>query len=233
MKKYIFIVFAAMIVFISCKKGNGIIDGGLSNPRVNFNTYDFLKSHPRKVFDTTLMVIDKAGLKDIINGDVTFFVPNNYSINNFLNIKRDEARQIDENKKYTLDSLFKYFSPAKLRDSLGIYVFKGKISYNQLTEEGQIYHPVVSPTESFVISYTKTSGYLVDGIITSDARLVYFTRVIGQRDVLVNGQMEDPSGDESLLDRSAVCQTSGIETTNGIVHVLSNSHPWTFKVKDF
>ncbi len=233
MKRYIFIIFAAVAIFFGCKKGNGIIDGGLSNPKVNFNTYDFLKSHPKKVFDTTLMVIDRAGLKDIINGDVTFFVPNNYSINNFLNIKRDEARQIDENKKYTLDSLFKYFTPAMLRDSLGIYVFKGKISYEQLTEDGQIYHSAVAPAESFIISYTKTSGYLVDGIITTDARLVYFIKVIGDRDIMVNGKKEDPTGDPDLLDRSTVCQTSGIQTTNGIVHVLSNSHPWTFKVKDF
>lgn len=233
MKRYIYTVFAVLMALASCKKGDGIIDGGLSNPKVNMTTYDFLKTHPRKMFDTTLMVIDKAGLKDIINGDVTFFVPNNYSINNFLNIKRDEARQVDENKKYTLDSLFKYFTPKMLRDSLGIYVFQGKTSYGQLTEAGQIFHPVVSPTENFVIAYTKTTGYLVDGIITTNARLVYFTRLIGDRDVMVGGQMQDPTGDEALLDRTAVCQTSGIETTNGVVHVLSNSHPWTFKVKDF
>ncbi|TCD10679.1 hypothetical protein EZ449_07245 [Pedobacter frigidisoli] len=232
MKKYIFLIFSAIIVMFGCKKGNGIIDGGLSNPKVNMTTYDFLKSHNKKVFDTTLMVIDKAGMKDMINGDVTFFVPNNYSINNFLNIKRAELREIDENNNYTLDSLFKYFTPKMLRDSLGIYVFQGKISYPQLTENGKIYHPVVSAKENFLISYTKTPGFTVDGIITTEARLVYFVKVLGEVDIIVDGKTQDPSGDEALLDRAAVCQTSGIETTNGIVHVLQNFHPWTFKIKD-
>jgi hypothetical protein len=145
MKKYIYIGIAAIALFMACKKDNSIIDGGLSNPVVNKNTYDFLESNSRKEFDTTLMIINKAGLKDVINGEVTFFVPNNYSINNFLNKKRDEARRTDELQEYTLDSLFKHFTPKMLRDSMGFYIFKGKLTYEQFPETVRLLSFIVPP----------------------------------------------------------------------------------------
>jgi hypothetical protein len=230
MKRYIYVSIAAIMIFMACKKNNSIIDGGLSNPVVNMNTYDFLASHSRKAFDTTLMIIDKAGLKDVINGDATFFVPNNYSINNFLDKKRAEARKIDELKDYTLDSLFKYFTPQMLRDSMGIYIFKGKLTYEQFPENGKMYTSLVTPNQQALIKYTTTRDYLVPGVINTPARLLYLVKIVGEPDVYdANNQRTDPSGDPKLLDIVNLCQTSGIHTTNGIVHVLQNQHIWTFK----
>src|SRR5882762_2161700 len=125
MKKIIYIPIAAFIILLaisSCKK-DAVIDGGLSIEKVNMSTYDFLKSNNRHMFDTTLLIIDKAGMKDIINGPGTFFVPNDYSITSYLSAKQNEARKIDERKNFNLDTLFKYYSAQMLKDSMGIYFF--------------------------------------------------------------------------------------------------------------
>lgn len=213
-----------IVLFLSaCRKNAYLIGGGLSEERVNMSSYDFLKNHSWSFFDTTCIVIDKAGLRDVVNGDVTFFVPTDYSITNFLNAKRTEARRIDERLDFTLDSLFKYYSPQMLMDSLGIYILKGKLNRDEMTSEGKYYETIVDGVE-MLVSLEKENEYLVEGMITTLPEYVYLTKVRGDRDV----DGHDPSGDIQLLDIRVRCQTSGIVTTNGILHILGNSHIWMF-----
>ena len=49
-------------------------------------TYDYLKSN--RNFDSLVKVIDKAGLKDAVNGDVTFFATTNYGIADYVKAKK-------------------------------------------------------------------------------------------------------------------------------------------------
>lgn len=217
------ILALAIYVLAGCKKDE-VIGGGTANPRVNMTTYDFLKNHSWHFFDTTILVIDKAGMKDIINGDVTFFAPTDFSINRFIANKRDEARKKDERLNFTLDSLFKYYTPQMLRDSLGMYVIKGKVNREQMTLDGKLYE-TLTPGQPMLVSLLETTDYLVDNIITSKAQYVTYTKIIGERDV--NGK--DPSGSDKLQDIRVKCQTSGILTTNGVLHVLENTHIWTFR----
>jgi len=227
--KHIFLKTATVLMIVytlaSCKKSQ-IIDGGVSDPHVNMTTYDYLKNNSWHLFDTTLLLIDKAGMKDVINGDVTFFAPTNYCINKYLAARRDAARKISEKLDYTLDSLFKEFTPQMLRDSLGRYCFKGKINRDQMTEKGQSFESLTTgaPLWLYLTKYT----YINSGMMTTTGFLVSARRVIGDPDIMVNNQLVDPSGDPKLTDVATICQTSGILTTNGVVHVMANSHLFNF-----
>lgn len=191
-------------------------------------TYDFVKSNPHQMFDTTLLIIDKAGMKDLINSQGTFFIPNDYAITNFLNAKRDEARKKDERLNYNLDSLFKYFSPKMLRDSMAIYFFPERIVRDGLNSEGKSYQ-TSTPGVTLDVSLEESNDYTVPGIITNKPKYVYLNKILGAKDILDGLTKVDPSRNPKLLDIKALCQTSGIITNTGVVHVLSNTHLWTFK----
>ncbi|NML39606.1 hypothetical protein HHL17_20570 [Chitinophaga sp. G-6-1-13] len=210
---------------VSCKK-NDIIDGGTHDPHVNMTTYDYLKSNSWQLFDTTIMLIDKAGLKDVINGDVTFFAPTDNCINKYLAKRRDAARKISEKLDYNLDSLLKEFTPQMLHDSMGMYIFKGKITRDQLTSTGKSYESVIpgAPLWLFLIPYQ----YVNEGLMTTNGYIVSARRVYGEPDIIVNDKYQDPTGKKELLDISGICQTSGVLTTNGVLHVMANSHVWNF-----
>lgn len=219
--------FTMVALMMSCRK-DGVIDGGLSIARVDMTTYDFLKTHPTKQFDTTILIIDKAGLKDLINSPGTFFVPNNYAIRNYLNAKRAEARDKDERLDFNLDSLFKKFTPQMLKDSMGMYFFPQKIVREDLNENGTTYQ-TSTPNVLLNVSLESSNDYQVDGIINNKPNYIYLTRILGDKDIYDDKKNRvDPSGDEDLIDRKVLCQTTGILTNTGVVHVLYNGHRWSF-----
>ena len=153
MKRKISYLIAILILSTmhnACKKNDYLIGGGLADAKVNASSYDFLKSHSWAFFDTTCLIIDKANLKDIINGDVTFFVPTDYSISNCLSEKRKEVRRISERLDFTLDTLFKYYTSRMLMDSLGIYVIKGKVNREDMSSEGKSYETIVNGINMWV-----------------------------------------------------------------------------------
>jgi hypothetical protein len=231
MKKMIYIPVAMLIIILaisSCKK-DPVINGGPSIAKVDMSTYDYLKSNNRHLFDTTLLIIDKAGMKDMINGPGTFFVPDDYSITTYLLKKQNEVIKIDDRRKFTLDTLFKYYSSQMLKDSMGIYFFPVKLSRDELTANGALYQTSTSNIKLMVSLEENADNYQVDGVISTKPKYIYLTKVIGEKDVInSNGTSSDPN-DPKKLDIKILCQTTGIITNNGIVHVLANQHTWTFK----
>ncbi|WP_293918541.1 MULTISPECIES: hypothetical protein [unclassified Sphingobacterium] len=229
MKTNIILILCILGLFaVSCKK-DPVIDGGIHQAKVNMTTYDFLKSHSRNMFDTTILIIDKAGLKDLVNSRGTFFVPNDYSIAGFLALKQAEVRKKDERLNYTLDTLFKYFTPQMLKDSIGMYFIpERQVNWADLAQTWSEYQTSVSNLTLWA-NLESLDGYNGSGIFSEKPKVVYLNKVVGEKDLLVNGRYEDPTKDPKKLDLRSVCQTSGIETTTGIVHVLANTHIWTFK----
>ncbi|MEZ2336272.1 hypothetical protein AB6735_11585 [Mucilaginibacter sp. RCC_168] len=232
MKKIIYIPVAAFMLLLaisSCKK-DPVIDGGLSIAKVNMSTYDYLKSNSRHLFDTTLLIVDKAGMKDMINGPGTFFVPDDYAIASYLAAKQNDARKIDERKNFTIDTLFKYYSAQMLKDSMGIYFFPLKLSRDELSANGVLYQTSTPNIKLMVSLEENADDYQVDGIISTKPKYIYLTKIRGEKDLVnSNGTTSDPSGNPQKLDIKVLCQTTGIITNNGIIHVLSNQHTWTFK----
>lgn len=68
------VLLTILVAISSCKKDGYFVGGELHNPKINMTTYDWMKSNKYGVFDTVLMLIDKAGVKEKINAPgITFF----------------------------------------------------------------------------------------------------------------------------------------------------------------
>lgn len=229
--KFCFAICLSILFFTSCTKDQ-IIDGGVSNPRVNMTTYEYLKAHPRGLFDTLIMIIDKGEMVDLINSQKTFFAPTDYNINNYLTVRQTAIRKIDERKNYTLDSLFKEFTPQMLRDSMSVYLFADEITRDNINPTGVTFNSAL-PGYSFLISLEEHANddYNAGGLIPERPSFMHYNRVIGERDILSAGQIKDPTGNSNLVDVKALCQTTGILTNTGVLHVLTNTHTWVRSLK--
>jgi len=219
MKKFINILWVALgsvLLLAACKKDGYRNDGGPSNEFVNMTTYDFLRSHPK--FDSLVRIIDHAGMKDEVNGNVTFFVTTNWGVADYVSAKKQQKiiEVQDENIAFSIDSI-----PAQeLRDSLKMYLFEGPITRENLTTEGAYFVSKLGPQDSvrFRIRLRRVFAY-PDFLDYVD--YVNFTKVIGTLD---SDELDPNSIPQNQRDRSFDCQTSGIITTTGVIHVLSGDH---------
>lgn len=217
------IIVTAANSLVSCNKNDYKSDGGLHNPKVDMTTYEYLKSKPQ--FSSLVYLIDRAGLKDSLNGNITFFATTNYGVNDFLAIRKNR-RAIElhnENLPYTLDSL-----PLKeMKDSLKMYLFKGDLGREKLTVEGQFYNPLLTgiPNVRFYVKLRRTTDY---GSYIDHVDYVNLTKVIGTRDETEPDPLNVPP---LLKDITYDCQTSGILTTTGTIHVISNDQRLFFNTE--
>lgn len=203
----------------SCESDDYINDGGTANAYVDMTTYDFLASHPK--FDSLVAIIDRAGLKDLVNSDITFFASTNYSVVNYVAAKKQKKiiEVGDENISFGISDI----SLAEL-DSLKIYMFDGAIARDNMSTEGNYYTNKFGNIDNvrFMIRLRRTTDYS-DYLDYVD--YVNFTKVRGTRD------SDEPQGTvipSNLQDLSYDCQTSGIITTTGIIHVLADNHRLMF-----
>ena len=67
MNKVFLRVALLSVLAISCRKQDYITGGQKENPKVNQTTYDYLKGNSMHLFDTLLLLVDAAGLKDTTN----------------------------------------------------------------------------------------------------------------------------------------------------------------------
>lgn len=206
----------AIVLLVSCDKDDYINDGGVHNPNVNMTTYDFLDSHPK--FDSLVRIIDKAGLKDLVNSNVTFFATTNEGVADYVSAKKQERiiEVGDENISFSIDDL----DAEELNDSLKIYMFEGAIERDQLTIEGAYYESLFGQMDDtrILLGLRRTRDYS-DYVDYVD--YLYYTKVVGTRDSEESNQSAIP---EELRDTRIDVQTSGIITTTGIVHVLDGYH---------
>jgi len=214
--KNILYITLLLILASSCQKEDYKNDGGVSDPHVNKTTYDFLKEHGS--FDSLVRIIDHAGIKDIINSKITLFVTTDYGVKDYVMAKKQEkiVEVGDENISFSITDIPKN----ELRDSMMIYVYDGEINRENLSTENKYFTSKFGaiPNVRFNIKLRRTrdfSSYLdyVD--------YLNFTKVIKSLDADEPDYNAIPDGD---LDRSFDCQTSGLITTTGVVHVLTNDH---------
>ncbi|CAL1519597.1 hypothetical protein MMC2321_03347 [Chitinophaga sp. MM2321] len=206
------ILLLATLLITACKKDDHFLGGSPTNPQSDLSTYDYLKQN--NLFDTLVLLIDRAGMKNEINGDVTFFAPTDYSIKALLDIRTSLLRVAsnDENVRYTLDS----FPVNELRDSISAYLYKGKIVRDDLSLEKQVYKNMVG--EDFIIRLKETTDY--SGIFSKPVKYMYLTKII-------NGIDPDPLPEafpQENTDKEELLQTSGILTKTGVLHVINNNH---------
>lgn len=216
----IYLCALGLLLMASCKKDNYKNDGGVHNPNVNMTTYDYLKAKPQ--FSKMVYLIDKAGLKDVVNGNITLFAVTDYGVDDYVKVRR--ARRVkqtnNENLVYTIDSL----PAAEMRDSLRIYMFNGKINRDQMNRDGVLYDGLIGAWSGvkFMIKLRRTNDY---SQYLPYVDYVNFTKINGTRDE----EEADPDNiPEAMRDLSYDCQTSGIVTTTGVIHVLSGNHVMMF-----
>lgn len=203
------------VLLFSCKKDSYKNDGGKQDPHVNMTSYEYLKSKPQ--FSSLIRLIDRAGLQQTLNGNITFFATTNYGVDEYLSaMKNQRAIELNnENITYTLDSI-----PLFRLDSLKTYMFQGKINRSDMSTQGQLYNSLYGtiPGVQFMISLRRSFDYsdYVDHV-----DYVRFTKVKGSRDDLELYPDQIP---QALKDQGTDCQTSGIITTTGIIHVLDGYH---------
>jgi hypothetical protein len=223
MKNRIFpgILILMAVVIFSCKK-DYTIGGSTTDPHVNMTTYDYLKTNP--VFDTLLLLIDRTGLKEEVNSAGTFFAFTDYSIINYVRLKGVDVnlQKGDENLDYSFDSL----DFASLRDSVRAYIFKDPISRDNTTETGRLFK--ANDGELRLVQLVPSGDYTDGTVFSQRPKYIYLNKMIPFEG---NPVPTDSTGIPNLKPGqllSSVCQTTGIITTTGILHVLRNSHTFTF-----
>jgi hypothetical protein len=204
----------AVLLFTSCQKDH-FIGGSLANEHSELSTYDYLKTNP--LFDTLVLLIDKAGLKETINSHITFVAPTDYGIKRFLDSRTKELQreQNDENIKYTLDSL----KAPELRDSLMAYMFDADIERKDMGNDKLVFKNKVGEQFAFRLIL------MVDGNLSAGYSVMNISKVVNGVD-----PVPLPSNfPEDDIDPDYVLQTTGILTTTGVLHVLSNAHTFYWK----
>lgn len=214
MKYIILLLLTGM--FISCTNDNYLTDGGTANPNVNMTTYDYLKSNP--LFDTLVMAIDIAGLKDEVNAAGTFYAPTNFSVNEYIRDELELRKKLDADAVYTFDSI-----PVTEFDSIRMYLFAETITRDSLVKEGRIYTSMAG-TE-FKLSKEPQDAYQDDLVIKPE--YLYFIKKVGSKFDSYEDTINDKVSTREKDERIRV-QTSGIITTTGVIHVLQNNHKFIF-----
>ncbi|PVD51332.1 hypothetical protein DC498_15770 [Terrimonas sp.] len=203
-----------LFMFASCKK-EFAADGGVSDAHVNMTTYDYLKSKP--IFSSLVTLIDRAGLKDMVNSNCTFFATTNYGIDEYLKaMKNIRAVELDdENITYTLDSI-----PLFRVDSLKTYIFDGQLGRDALTTSGKYYTSKYGdiPNVQFKLWLDRTYNY---GAYVDYVDYVAYTKIIGTDD---SKELDINDIPVEERDKTVYVQSSGIITTNGVVHALDGYH---------
>lgn len=219
-RKFILLLAITVSVLFACNKQNYIIGGKLEVATTPLSTYDYLKSNRYGTFDTLLLIIDKAGLKSVINQTgITFYAPTDFSINHYLQAKTLLAQKANPFAQYSIDTLIKY-DMATFKDSLNAYIIPKVITYTSLTSNGVIFNTARSGSQA-VISYEKTYdtnlGYT--SAVSTAPSIEYYTFIKGQLPaVVVAASIPDSIGVRVL------CQTTGLTTSTGQLNVLENSH---------
>ncbi|MFE2861156.1 hypothetical protein [Sphingobacterium multivorum] len=212
-------LFGIIVAISSCKKNDYFVGGELHNPKINMTTYDWMKSNKYGVFDTVLMLIDKAGVKDKINAQgVTFFAPTDYDVYNYVQARTRQVQKVDPKKMWTVDSIMKY-ELGRFADSIDLYITKEQLTNDKLTASGKKYKN--NKGGNFIISYEETRdpalGYNENStVLPKVVMFTYLYQSIG--DVFDVKTIIPPVGSRTLV------QTSNAQTTTGVVHVLHNSH---------
>lgn len=223
MKKTILCALIALSV-ISCKK-DYIIGGSLANTQAyaNMSTYDVLKGNP--LYDTLVMLIDTAGIKDQINQtNSTFFAPSDYSIYNYLEQRTIGEQQANPYAQFGLDSLLYYVANNinGTRDSLLLYIVGQPLPYSAMSPTGAAYATGL-PGDTVVVSYefTKdpTLGY--NSISSTVPQVVYFTQLWYPYAISTSTPADSITAQTGVR---TLCTTSGIITKNGYMEALETSH---------
>ncbi|GGZ28014.1 hypothetical protein GCM10007049_21150 [Echinicola pacifica] len=203
--KYCIYYIALSLCLFSCVDNDYLVDGGVSSGELGTDTFSFLQSHPQ--MDTLALLIERAGLIDEVNGEVTLFAPNNLSVKKYVDEILKGMRELDPEAEFTVNDIPK----DTLDKYMGAYIFPGKITREDMSPEGDIM--VALNGEERRISLEPREEYTAQ--LSSFPEYVYYTYKQGEEWDLWNNITDD-----ELVQ----VRTSNLISTNGVVHVLQGNH---------
>jgi hypothetical protein len=170
----------------------------------------------------SLDLFEKAGYLDLLDQKgVTVFMPTNYSIKHYMKQKEYMLHQETGNETltYTYDDLVKDLPLFK--DSLKMYIVEQQVNRSDLEKmSGEAVTLKCMLGCDMNISLKKTKLY-TENVPNSVNKYLYYTFIINGLDESSNVPLQDK-------DVSNYCQTSGLITKTGILHVLRDEHPLFF-----
>lgn len=228
--KTIFMIIILNLVIFSCQ--DYYEDGGLvSTQPLKVTTLEFMKSRP-DLFDTTLIIIEKSGLADVIGSEnVTFFAPQKNSIgivmskiNSFVKNKRDSLG-------YTKDTVLIDDVPSeKWAQYLSRYIFKEQHLRDDITKGEMVYEDNKTHITGGEM-VNSWNGYPMmmfcdwtnwENVSEAGPRYIYIADVKG----------ENPAIPKEMGFPQASVITSNILTSSGAIHVLNKTHEFGFGDSD-
>lgn len=213
----------------SCSK-EGYIIGGEKNET---NKVDMTSSEFLKTFEATTetgRLLERAGLADEVNGDVTIIAPNNYAVNRYLRRKNNRRWRLDPSAQaMTVEDI-----PVADLQQLRIYMVKGKYLSTDLTPEG-IVLPTLSAGDSLRLSLEEATaepgaawdgggqpgqGYQYSNFMQSRPKkvTVHFKR--GDNWEMSANQRNSMGYDNPECDQVYKMYISDVVTKTGVVHVI-------------
>ena len=205
-KAFLLVLASMLLLFASCKKY--YFDTGVHNPKYNGSTLQYMKAK-QPFFDSTLTVVNLAGLTDVLDKEnVTFFAPPSGSV--FKSIKRLNI-YLRNSGKDTVSKL-NQIKPEVWRNTLSQYIFKGSFLLKDYPQRDTLAY-IAYPGQN----YTSYAGRIMNvGAIFGDAGGVSYA---GYRQLFL-AYIPDLSNPQVALQNNPVA-TSDIQTTNGVLHVLT------------
>ena len=204
-----YILFAVLMLLISCKKDDYLTDGGVSKSVTPLSNYDYLANHSYHYFDTVLLIIDHFKLKDSVNKAGTFFAFTDFSVATLMN-----ALQVT-----TLNDLYSKVTSRLVTQ----YLFSDAgITLDNASEAAKQYANWAG-VDTALSAVKKIENTYTVYLVNSAPVYSYYTLQY----VKINGVLDDspnmPPGD--VVDVSIPCQTTGIKTSNGAttLHVMANT----------
>ncbi|HOI80028.1 MAG TPA: hypothetical protein PLI30_10535 [Petrimonas sp.] len=133
MKNKLYIGLAwATIFFASSSCSEDYIIGGEVNEtkQLNMTTFDLLKSMEET--KNVAILFERAGMKELVNGDVTIISPSQWSINRYLRRKHNQnLRNNPSAPPVTMDDI-----SAQELQKMGMYILPGKYWRETIPAEG-------------------------------------------------------------------------------------------------
>lgn len=225
---FIYLIIPAL-VFSACNKNGHIIGGDKNNTNeVNMTTFDFLKSY--EVTTQTARLIERAGMTNEVNGNVTIIAPSNFAINRYLRRKNNRALRLNPNATpITIEDI----PPAEL-ELLGVYIVDGTFLSTDLTPQG-ILLPTHHDGDSLRLSLTEATaepgaawdgggqpgqGYQFSNFMQSRPKKVQVHFKRGTKWEMTGAERTAMGNDNAECDQVYKMYISDVKTTNGVVHVI-------------
>lgn len=218
------------IFMISCSEGDYVI-GGEPNTEMNKvdkTTFQFLESFEPTT--KTAKLIEKAGMVDEVNGDVTVIAPSNYAIDRYIRRRNNRMlRQNPDTTQITIDDI-----PADTLQKLGMYIVDNKYWRNNLTDEW-VYMPTHNPDDSLRLALLESNdspgtawdgagipgwGYQYSNFMQTTPEKVYVQFKRGNNWEQNDSQRAALGLDHPESDKKYRMYISDIQTNTGIVHVI-------------